>query len=173
MLLFVSPSAAPTAQDPVASTRDVLRLVARVDRVDRIGRTLTLRADNGLIHTVYVDPKLALFDELKPGDTVRVHIMESVVVSVRADAKPGPVTDTTAAAKEAGGQGTDVLQQLKATVTIESVDLRTQMVVYKDGNKRTVARYVLDPRLLEGLKRGDVVEVTFTRARAIELERPR
>jgi hypothetical protein len=175
ILLFMLLMAAATpSQEPVATTRDVLRLTARVDRVDRLARTLTLRADNGLIHTVYVDPKLSLFDELKSGDTVRVHIMESVVVSVRPDAKAGPVTDTTAAAKDAGGgQGTDVLQQLKATVTIESVDLRTQMVVYKDGNKRTVARYVLDPRLLEGLKRGDVVEVTYTRARAIELERSR
>jgi hypothetical protein len=174
-LLFALLMGAPAAtQEPVASTRDVLRLNARVDRVDRLGRTLTLRAENGLIHTVYVDPKLTLFDELKSGDTVRVHIMESVVVSVRPDAKPGAVADTTAAAKEADSkQGTDILQQLKAVVTIENVDIRTQMVVYKDGNKRTVARYVLDPRLLQGLKRGDVVEVTYTRARAIELERER
>jgi hypothetical protein len=174
-LLFALLMAASTAsQQPVASTRDVLKLLARVDRVDRIGRTLTLRAENGLVHTVYVDPKLTLFDELKSGDTVRVHISESIVVAVRPDAKPGAVADTTAAAREAGGtQGTDILQQLKATVTIESVDMRTQMVMYKDGNKRTVARYVIDPRLLEGLKRGDVVEVTYTRARAIELERSR
>jgi hypothetical protein len=174
MLLFVSLSAAPTAQDPVASTRDVLRLVARVERVDRLGRTLTLRAENGLVHTVYVDQQLTLFDELKSGDTVRIRIAESIVVAVRPHGKPSAIADTTAAAKEAGGkEGTDVLQQLKATVTIESVDMRTQMVVYKDGNKRTVARYVLDPRLLQGLKRGDVVEVTYTRARAIELERMR
>jgi hypothetical protein len=174
-LLFVLLMAARTpSQEPVTSTRDVLRLIARVDRVDRLGRTLTLHAENGLVHTVYVDPKLTLFDELKSGDTVRIQIMESIVVAVRPDAKPGVVADTTAAARGAGGdQGTDVLQQLKATVTIESVDMRTQMVVYKDGNKRTVARYVIDPRLLEGLKRGDVVEVTYTRARAIELDRGR
>jgi Cu/Ag efflux protein CusF len=174
-LLVVLLMGAPGAtQEPVASTRDVLRLIARVDRVDRLGRTLTLRAENGLIHTVYVDPKLTLFDELKSGDTVRVRIMESVVVAVRPNAKPSAVADTTAAAKDAGGgRGTDVLQQLKATVTIESVDMETQMVMYKDGNRRTVARYVIDRRLLEGLKQGDVVEVTYTRARAIELERER
>jgi hypothetical protein len=32
---------------------------------------------------------------------------------------------------------------------------------------------VSDPHLLEGLKRGDLVEVTFTRERAIELTRER
>jgi hypothetical protein len=108
-LLLVSLMAASTAaQEPVASTRDVLRIIARVERVDSLGRTLTLRAENGHIHTVYVDQQLALFDELKSGE---------------------------------------------------------------DVSKRAVARHVVDRRLLEGLKRGDVVEVTCTRARAIELER--
>jgi hypothetical protein len=83
-LLFLMLMAAPTpSQEPVASTRDVLRLVARVDRVDRAGRTLTLRAENGLVHTVYVDQQLTLFDELKSGDTVRIRIAESIVVAVR------------------------------------------------------------------------------------------
>jgi hypothetical protein len=54
-----------------------------VDRVDRAGRTLTLRAENGLVHTVYVDQQLTLFDELKSGDTVRIRIAESIVVAVR------------------------------------------------------------------------------------------
>jgi hypothetical protein len=162
MLPFlVSLMAGPTAaQEPVASTRDVLRLIARVERVDSLGRTLTLRAENGHIHTVYVDQQLALFDELKSGDTVRVRITESIVVDVRPDAKPSAATDTTAAAREAGGNQADILQQFKATVTIESVDMRTRMVLYRDVNKRTVARSVVDRRLLEGLKRGDVVEVS-------------
>jgi hypothetical protein len=172
ILLLVSLMAAPAvAQEPVASTRDVLRVIARVERVDSLGRTLTLRAENGHLHTVYVDKQIALFDELKSGDTVRVRIAESIVVAVRPDAKPSAATDTTAAAREAGGNEADILQQFKATVTIESVDLPTQMVVYQDVSKRAVARHVADRRLLEGLKRGDVVEVTYTRARAIELER--
>jgi hypothetical protein len=32
-------------------------------------------------------------------------------------------------------------------------------------------RQVSDPRLLEGLKRGDTIEITYTRERAIELTR--
>ena len=89
ILLLVSLMAAPTAaQEPVASTRDVLSIIARVERVDSLGRTLTLRAENGHLQTVYVDRQLALFDELKSGDTVRVRIAESIVVAVRPDAKP-------------------------------------------------------------------------------------
>ena len=80
--------------------------------------------------------------------------------------------DTTADAKKAPEAAqTEVLQQLKAVVTIESVDLPMQMIVYKGGDNRRVQRQVSDPRLLDGLKAGDVIEITYTRARAIELQR--
>jgi hypothetical protein len=46
-----------------------------------------------------------------------------------------------------------------------------QMVVYKGADNRQVQRQVRDPRLLDGLKAGDVVEITYTRERAIALER--
>jgi hypothetical protein len=60
---------------------------------------------------------------------------------------------------------------LKAVVTIERVDLNTQTVVYKTGDNRSVIRYAVDRKLLENLKQGDVVEVTYTRQRAVELEK--
>jgi hypothetical protein len=83
MLLLVSLLAvAPPVQEPVASIRDVQRLVARVERVDRIGLTLTLRAENDLLHTLNVDQQFTLFDELKSGDIVRVRFAESIVVAV-------------------------------------------------------------------------------------------
>jgi hypothetical protein len=79
--------------------------------------------------------------------------------------------DTTAEARKASEGGTDVQQQLKATVTIETVDIPAQVVVYIAGDNRRVMRTVVDPHLLDGLKKGDVVELTYTRERAIELEK--
>jgi Cu/Ag efflux protein CusF len=172
-LLFLTVvAAAPPGQEPAASAQRVSTMTAKVDRVDRFGRMLTVRTEDGQIQTVSVDPAVKLFDEIKTGDTLRIHFVESVVVAVRPNAKPSSIVDTTAAAKKArGDQGTDVLQQFKVVVTIESVDPRTQMVVYKDGDGRTVNRLVSDPKLLEGLKRGDIVELTYSRERAIEIER--
>ena len=60
---------------------------------------------------------------------------------------------------------------LKAVVTTICVDLPTQMVVYKGADNRPVQRQVRDPRLLDGLQAGDIVEITFTRARAVALQR--
>ena len=64
-----------------------------------------------------------------------------------------------------------MLRQLKATVRIDSVDRRQNVVVYTTGLNLRVTRAVADPRLLDGLKAGDVVEVTYTRERAVDVQR--
>jgi hypothetical protein len=66
-----------------------------------------------------------------------------------------------------------VLHQLKAAVTVERVDRAARVIVYKTADSRTVIRSVADPRLLEGLRAGDVIEITYTRERAIDLQRVR
>jgi hypothetical protein len=165
-------AASAGAQEPRTSARDVVAVVGRVERVDVFSRSLTIKTTDGISHSVYVGPELAVFRELKTGDNVLVRIVESVVVEARPGAKTTGIIDTTAAAKKApeAAQG-DVLQQLKAVVTIESVDLPMQMIVYKGGDNRRVQRQVSDRRLLDGLKAGDVVEITYTRERAIALQR--
>ena len=165
-------AASAGAQEPRASARDVVAVTARVERVDVFSRSLTLKTADGIVHVVYVGPELAVFRELKTGDNVLVRIVESVIVEARPGAKTTGIIDTTAAAKKApeAAQG-DVVQQLKAVVTIESVDLPTRMIVYKGGDNRRVQRQVSDPRLLDGLKAGDVIEITYTRERAIALQR--
>ena len=165
-------AASAGAQEPRASARDIVAVTGRVERVDGFSRSLTLKTVDGMAHTVYVGPELEIFRELKAGDHVLVRIVESVIVEARPGAKTTGVTDTTAAAKKAPEAQGDVLQQIKAVVTIESVDLPMQMmVVYKGADNRQVQRQVRDPRLLEGLHAGDVVEITYTRERAIALER--
>ncbi len=172
-LLSVSVAAIPArAQDQKTATREVMSVTAKVERVDKFSRSLTLKTPEGLSHTVYVGPELKTFDEVQSGDTVTVRIVDSFIVAVNPNAKPTAVTDTTAEARKENEKGSsDVQQQLKATVTIESVDLKTNLVVYKTGDNRRNMRQVLDGHLLEGLKPGDVVEVTYTRERAIDVKR--
>lgn len=166
------PMAAP-AQEPKTSVREFVAVAGTVERIDRISRILTLSGDNTVAHGVYVPPEFTLFDELKPGDRVSARIRESVVVSARPGLKPRLPTDTTAeAAKTPRGAGDPKLaQQLTAVVTIENIDRATQSVIYKTADNRRIVRAVADPRLLDGLKAGDVIEVTLTRERVIELQR--
>jgi Cu/Ag efflux protein CusF len=162
-----------SAQDPAAprvNVRDVAVVTGRIDRIDPFSRSLVVRTAEGLASNVYVGPELKIFDELRAGDSVTVRITESVVVALRPNAKTTVVEDQTAAAKKgASGAAADVLQQLKATVTVENVDVATGMITYKGADNRSVMRTVSDRRLIDGLKRGDIIEITYTRARAIEL----
>jgi Cu/Ag efflux protein CusF len=170
--LLVVP-AALSAQDlaaPRVNVRDVAVVTGRIDRIDPFSRSLVVRTAEGLAHNVYAGPELKVFDELKAGDSITVRITESVVVALRPNAKTTVVEDQTAAARKGdSAAAADVLQQLKATVAVESVDVATGMITYKGADNRSVMRAVSDRRLIDGLKRGDIIEITYTRARAFEL----
>jgi Cu/Ag efflux protein CusF len=168
--LLVIPAA---AQESKTLVREFVTLAGTVERIDRTSRAMTLRIAPDLTQDVYVPAEFALFDELKTGDKVSARIRESVIVAARPGLKPQIVTDTTADAANKRGTtgGPDLIQQLKIAVTIESIDRKAQVVTYKTADNRHVVRAVADPQLLEGLKPGDVVEVTMTRERVVELQR--
>jgi hypothetical protein len=161
------------AQQPRTTTRVILAGSARVERIDLSTRSLTVRTAEGIVHTVYVPRDLRVFDELKTGDTVDVRVAEEVIVALNSRGRPTVLIDSTAEARKAAAGETEVLQQLKATVTIVTIDPQQQVVVYKTADNRQVMRQVADPKLLEGLKAGDVIDITYTRERAIELSRSR
>jgi hypothetical protein len=159
---------------PASSVREFVSLSGTVEQVERSTRTLTLRTSSSTTQTIDVPPELKLFDELRTGDKITVRISEEVIVAVRPGAKPSEAVDTTGTATSRDSSGkNDVLQQLKATVKIDSVDRRQNVIVYTTGLNLRVTRAVADPRLLDGLKAGDVVEVTYTRERAVDVQRTR
>jgi hypothetical protein len=63
------------------------------------------------------------------------------------------------------------MNQTKLTVTIDTIDTATHQVTYHGFDNRRVLRQVQDLRLIEGLKAGDVVTITYTRARAATIEK--
>lgn len=164
-------SALPAPAQVENAVRRESTVRATVDRVDRIARLLNFHTENGLAQSVYVDPSVAIFEDLDAGDVVVVRYVESVIVKVRPDAAIGTFRDSTEEARRAGG--TDVLQQFTAVVTVESVDEQASVVTYLTPDNRRVRRAVTDNRLLEGIKAGDRVEITLTRERAVGIEKSR
>jgi hypothetical protein len=159
-------TAAAPVQAPNVVTREST-LTATVDRIERSSRVVTLRAEGNMMQSVYVDPKVAAFDDLQVGDVVTVRYVESVIVQVRPNAEPSGVRDTTDEARKAGA--VQVTAQSKAVITIEKIE--GLLVSYRTQDGQRAARLVSDKRLLEGLRPGDRVEVTLTRERAVEIQR--
>jgi hypothetical protein len=167
-LLVAVLSGLMAAAQPPNVSRTEHTVTARVERIET-GRVVTLRTDDNAFQTVYVDPGVKALDGLRVGDRVTVRYIESVIVKVRPNAAPSAARDTSAAAREGGTP--HVVDQQTAVVTIESVDPQRLFVTYRRADGAKIARAVQDPQLLEGLRPGDRVEVTFTRERAISVER--
>jgi Cu/Ag efflux protein CusF len=117
---------------------------------------------------VTVDPSEKLFDELKTGDRVTVRYTDSVVVQVRPGAALSLPRDTTSDAKAANDQ---VVQQFKTVVTIDTIDPDGQYVIYRTEDGLKAVRAVTDKKLLQGIRKGDRVEITLTRERAVSIQR--
>lgn len=158
-----------SAQKPNAVSREST-VSATVDRIERSTRLVTFRTDQNVLHTVYVGPEVTSFKDLQVGDVVTARYRESTIVRVTA-AKPSPPEDVTAAAQGAAPEGRQVLQSLRVVVTIEDVDPMEGAVEYRTSDDMVARRLVSDKKLLEGLRPGQRVEVTFTRERAVSIER--
>jgi Cu/Ag efflux protein CusF len=159
----------PSSQAPNTVTRESTT-TAKVDRLERSSRTVTLRAEGNVLTTVYVDPAMTVFDDLRVGDLVTVRYTESVIVALRPGAKLHGVQDTTEAARK---QDETVFDQQKAIVTIEAIDAQRLVVTYRTSGNMRGFHTVQNKALLEGIRAGDRVEITLTRARAVSIDRKR
>jgi len=171
--LAAAPAAAQTrsqmpTQAPVAATQ-VQTVTGKVERVDKIARSLIVKTDDGVSHTIFCGKELKAFDDLKTGDTVTAKFTDSYVAAVKPGAKLQQMTDTTVDAKKNASADADIMQQIKMVVTVDAIDPPKGLITYRTADNRLATRLVQDPKLLTGLKRGDVVEVTYTRERALEL----
>ena len=146
-------------------------ITATVDRIERSSRVVTLRSAGNVLKTVYVDPSVKAFDDLKAGDVITVRSAESIVVQVRPGAALSDPRDLTAEAQKAGN--TQVIQQMRAVVIIEGIDPQGLSIEYRTKDGLKAIRPVNNKRLLEGLHVGDRIEVTLTRERAVSIERVR
>jgi hypothetical protein len=162
---------APATQQPTQSVR-VTTVTVTVEKLEPATRGLVYRTQEGVINSLTVNPDVALYDELREGDLVVVHYIEAIVVKVAPGASLTNPTETTERAKaKVVDSGVKIEQQFTQVVTIDEIDPVARTIVYRGADSRRVFRAVQDPALLSGLRRGDVVEITLTRERALSVER--
>lgn len=166
---LLSPGGTEQSGPPNAVVRESTT-TSTVDRIERSSRLLTLRSKDNVFQTVHVDTDITAFDDLRVGDVVTVRYTESVIVALRSNATLSPTQDTTAEARKEDEQ---VVEQLKRVVTIDNIDSQGLFVTYRTHDDRKMIHHVRDKALLEGIRPGDRVEITVTRARAVSIERAR
>jgi hypothetical protein len=160
-----------------ASVANEVTKKAKVESVDKASRTVTLVGEDGKKVPVVCGPEVRNFDQIAVGDTVAVRYHESLAVSLVNPGEGSPDSVALAAGRAAKGAqpGAAIGGQITQTVKIESVDLTNHVVVFtpKDGGEKVSLPVKRDEgkTFIAGLKPGDLVEITYTQAIAISVEK--
>jgi hypothetical protein len=166
-----SPEAKPAAKPKVAEAA-VVTARGTVEEIDKEKQTVTIKGPNRTLTIQVRDPKK--LDAIKVGDPVVARYYEAMAFSVK---KPGTATPGVSAqqgvASSKPGQtpAGAVAEQISITVTVVSIDKAKQTVTVKGPEGRTETVKARDPKNLDALSVGDLVEITYTRALAIALDK--
>ncbi len=151
---------------------------AVVKAVDMDKRTLTLTMPDGKERTFVIDKRVKRLGEVKPGDVVTARYREAVSVKLNKTKVPEGVTvEGTVARDEKSVKPAGFAQmQVTTTAIIEKIFDNGKMVTLRmpDGSATDVK--VRDKTNLEKIKKGEVkegdqIEITFTQALAISVEK--
>ena len=172
MALCATSATAVSSQQTISKGKSISS-TATIQAIDSTARTVTLKDQNGQEDTYTIGPAVERFNELKVGDSVKTTYYESVVLQIRkAGGTPG-ATSTSGAVTPGKGAlpaGTTGLQE-KTTVTVKSIDADAPSITVTTSDGRTVTRKVDDKKNLEGVSPGDLVDITYTRAVLMSIER--
>jgi ribosome maturation factor RimP len=170
-----------TEKAPAATDKPLGRAEGRavtvkgtIAAIDKEKSTVTLKGPKGRTVTLEVrDPQK--LEAIKVGDPVVASYMEAVAFQIK---KPGTATpgttvqETRVSSKPGETPAGAVGQEVTVTATITAIDKKTQTVTIKgpQGNTETVK--AKDPKNLDRVKVGDMVEITYAQALAVSLDKP-
>jgi predicted small lipoprotein YifL len=161
-------------RDTVERT-DTVAMQAKVVSVDQKTRMVTLEGADGERTTFRADDRVKNLPQVRKGDMVTAVYQRALAARIlkKGTAKPGEGEAEELYTAEPGQMPAAVGGELvKVVATITGIDKAKQEVTLKGPKGRTVAVYVKDPTVLDRVKKGDLVELTYTEAIAISVDRP-
>ena len=155
-------------------SEDVVTMSAIVEDIDHATRKVTLRNSDGQKTTFRVSEAARNLSQVQKGDTVEATYYQSMAIQLR---KPGEATPGVSAAvgaerAEPGAQpGAAGVQSVTVVATIRALDRANQTATLEgpDGQLTTIA--VRNPAHFDVAKVGDLVEITYTEAVAISVDK--
>lgn len=163
-------------QVPGARLDETLTQVsAVVDAIDQQTRHVTLRRADGETVSFVAGDEVRNLAQIQKGDVVAVSYYEAVAITLR---KPGEATPGVESAEVSGrapvgsapaGAGARTTTVV-ATVRELDREKSTAVLELSDGHRQTVN--VRDPRNFDVAAVGDLVEITFTEALAVTVDKP-
>ncbi|HLK12140.1 MAG TPA: hypothetical protein VKW76_12245 [Candidatus Binatia bacterium] len=171
--------APPAAQSPstVLSGQlgdQTLVATATVLRIDRKTRHVTLKRPDGTKFTIVAGPEVRNLPQVQKGDVVRITYRESIAYDVKKPGSTGPGITASSDVSRApegekpAGSATDTVT---VRMTIAAIDKATSEATLRGPRGDVVVVKAKDPTKLDMVSVGDVVEITYTEALAVRVEK--
>jgi hypothetical protein len=143
-----------------------------VEAIEASTRTVTLKKADGTFVTTVAGPDITRFDELKIGDKVNVRYYDNVVVRVKQPGEPDADLSTrgTTGSEQVLPGGTRAKQRT-ISATITAIDSTAPSITFTGPNGWKYTSRVQDPQALANVKVGDKVDIVWTEAVLVSVER--
>ncbi|HUJ78685.1 MAG TPA: hypothetical protein VLY45_00055 [Nitrospiria bacterium] len=177
-MLFGMAGCAYFSNEKVSGTisQNVVSVTAKVKAVDLNTRIVTLERADGSTVEVYAGEQVRNLPQVRVGDNVTVTYYQSLAYDVTkaGEGSPGVTTaETLARAKPGEKPGGAAGRIITITATITAIDKTAQTVTLKGPEGNTLTVKARDPKKLEKVAVGDLVNITYTEAVAILVEEPK
>ena len=158
VLVLSLPSWAQTRTLPTQT----VTLSGTVETIDHEHRMVNIKTADGHFQTVDVPPSAKRFDEVKVGDKVSITYNNTVSARLK---PPGEAPVNTATGTTTAGQGErpggTASEERVMTATITGIDKSASSITFTGPNGWKYSRRVVDPAVLDKVKVGDQVDITW------------
>ncbi len=143
-----------------------------IEAIEASSRTLTLKKADGTFVTTVAGPDIKRLEELKLGDTVNVRYYENVIVRVKRPGEPDVVSSAkgTTGSEQALPGGTRA-KQVTVSATITAIDPAAPSITFTGPHGWKYSSKVQDTEALAKVKVGDKVDIVWTEATLVSVER--
>jgi hypothetical protein len=151
-----------------------VQVTARVQAIDYTTRVVTLRGPEGNVFEIHAGPEVKNLAQVHVGDDVVVSYYESLAITAHKPGEKEPVIETTvetSRAKLGETPAASDVQRTTVVATVVGINRAEGTVTVKGPRGKTVTVAARDPKRLERLAIGDLIELVYTEALAISVEK--
>jgi uncharacterized OB-fold protein len=142
-----------------------------VETIDQARRAVNIKTPEGKFVALDVPERWTRFSELKVGDKVKATYNNNVLVRKKQPGEKALDTQdvTSGMGKEARPGGTESMQRT-ITATIAEIDKSAPSITFVGPNGWKYSRRVVDPTVLDEVKIGDQVDITWNTDVTVSVE---
>jgi hypothetical protein len=165
-----SPNAGPTTADSPLYGGRAVTLNGTIESVDRVTRTVSVRAEDGRVHALRLKDA-ADIEDLAKGAKVTARYQEAMLLTVaRSDASPQVQSQATQDTPNGGAPAVQEVQHTSVMAQVTDVDRKANRVVLETPNGQSIQLGVRDPEAIKDLQTGDKVVATYIEAVALSIQ---